>query len=174
MKTLVGICLLTLLYLPVPAVASTGADWELGLRGGMDATGADQSYGVGELYLLRPFSWRARLADGVLMPRIDLGAGYLEAADDRGGWLAAGVDLVYAVLDGNLELEAGFRPTLLFDDDYGNDNYGGPLQFASHVGIALRVSPLVIGYRYQHLSNGGLYKENDGLNLHLFGVGVRF
>jgi hypothetical protein len=73
-----------------------------------------------------------------------------------------------------MELEAGFRPAWLTDHLYGDDDYGGDLQFLSHAGIVLRLSRFTLSYRYLHMSNAGLYSENDGLNLHLFGLGARF
>lgn len=173
MRLVIGTLMLALL-LPLPAVAAGSSLWEVGLRGGTDAAGVECSYKAGEIYLLRAFPWRVDLPGGMLSARLDLGAGYLEAVHDSGGWLACGADLVYSMADGLLELEAGFRPTWLIDQIYGNDDYGGDLQFTSHAGLAVHVDPVVISYRYLHISNASIYEENDGLNLHLFGVGVRF
>jgi hypothetical protein len=165
---------LTLALLPVMARGAEPPVWEFGLRGGMEATGSEEQYRAGEVYLLRDLPWRGSLAGGMLAARLDLGAGYLEADNDCGGWLAAGADLVWQIVDGMVEVEAGFRPAWLIDHAYGGDDFGGGLQFSSHGGIALRLPPFVISYRYQHLSNAGIYEGNDGLDLHLFGVGAKF
>jgi hypothetical protein len=148
--------------------------WEFGLRGGMDATGSEEHYAAGEAYLLRELPWRTDLAGGVLASRLDLGAGYLESSGDDGGWLAAGADVVWIVGAGRLEFEAGFRPVYLFDHQYGDDDLGGALQFSSHGGIAFHLSRFTLGYRFQHMSNAGIYDSNPGINLHLFGVGAKF
>jgi hypothetical protein len=171
MKWLSGGLLLLLLWLPGPVAAAT---WELGLRGGTDATGSAHSYSGAELYLLYPLDWQAAVAGGTLRPRLDGGVGWIEATGDHGGWVAAGADLVYA-LDGlPLEVEAGFRPLWFPDHRFGKDDFGGGLQFASHAGVALRLPPFVLSYRFQHISNGGIYDENSELNLHLFGIGASF
>jgi len=171
MKWLITSLVLLALCDPGTAVA---AEWELGLRGGTDATSVRENYRAAEVYLLYPLSWQAEVAGGKLRPRLDCGIGWIEAVGDNGGWLAAGADLVYALDALPLELEVGFRPTWLSNDDYGRDDFGGPLQFASHAGVALRLEPVTLSYRFQHLSNANIYEDNAGLDLHLFGCGVRF
>ncbi len=165
---------LLLLWLTGTAVAAESPNWELGLRGGMEATGTLEQYDAGEIYLLRTLPWHNELAGGVLTARFDLGLGYLESDHDGGCWLAGGADLVYSLAGGLIDLEAGFRPTWLMDHIYGSDDFGGDLQFTSHGGIALYLDPVAISYRYQHISNASIYKDNDGLDLHLFGIGARF
>jgi hypothetical protein len=54
-------------------------------------------------------------------------------------------------------------PTLLDD----NRHFGGAFQFGDHVGAGLRFGPkgkYDLGMRFQHLSNGGLKKPNNGIN----------
>lgn len=174
MNRVSGILLLLLLFLPGKAFAAELPLWEFGLRGGMDARGVDESFAAGEGYLLRALPWQVALGGGTLTARVDLGAGYLEAADDHGGWLAAGGDLVWLLGESPVAVEVGFRPAWLYDHNYGTEDFGGDLQFSSHAGVALRFSRLVVSYRYQHLSNAGIYDSNDGLDLHLLGVGTGF
>jgi len=175
MKWGFGSVLVLLLALPVTGLAAEVPAWEVGLRGGMEATGSDEHYKAGEIYLLKALPLRAETGGGPVLARLDLGVGALEGAhDDKGYLVAVGGDLVWVPGAGPLELEAGFRPVWLSDHHLGEDDYGGGLQFMSHVGIALRLSPLVFSYRYLHMSNAGIYSENDGLNLHLFGVGATF
>jgi hypothetical protein len=147
---------------------------ELGVRGGTDATGSARNYTAAELYLLYPLSWHWDAIGGTLRPRLDGGVTWIRSDTDYGGWLAAGADLVYAVSWLPLELEAGFRPAWLSDAKYGQEDFGGAMQFISHIGATLRLSPFALSYRFQHLSNAGIYGENPGLNLHLFGVGASF
>ena len=175
MKWLAWMVFSMVLLLPMAALAEGGPAWEIGARGGMEATGSDEQYQVGELYLLRNLPWRAETTLGSVLTRLDLSASYLEGADDDEGFLVGvGGNLVWLPGNGPVELEVGFRPAWLSDDVYDEDDYGGALQFLSHAGVALRLDRFVIGYRYQHMSNAGIYNENDGLNLHLFGLGGRF
>lgn len=172
-KWIGGAGLLSLLCLPATVLAAEPPLWEFGLRGGMDATSVRESYAAGEVYLLRTLPWHVDLAGGSLAARLDFGVAYLETDEDSGGWLAAGADVVWRA-GRVVEIEAGFRPAWLADHRFGEDDFGGGIQFISHGGIALHFAPVVISYRYQHLSNAGIYSENDGLDLHLFGVGARF
>ena len=168
-----GVVMLVL-WLPAAVIAAETPQWEFGLRGGTDATGVEESYFAGELYLLQPLPWRTEVPGGTLETRLDIGVSYLEGADDHSGWLALGGDLVWSIFDGLVDLEAGFRPAWLFDKRNGNDDFGGEVQFSSHAGVALHLAPMTFSYRIQHLSNAGLFDENDGLDLHLFGIGARF
>ena len=173
-KLLTGTLVFLALFLPEAVLAAPLPVWEFGLRGGMEDAGTEENYRAGELYLLRALPWQGSVAGGTLATRFDLGVGMLEAIGDRGAWLAAGGDLVWRPGEWPVELEVGFRPLWLIDHRYGQDDFGGDMQFASHVGLSLRINPLVMSYRFMHLSNAGLYDENGGLNLHLFGVGMRF
>ena len=167
--------LLFVLFLPGLAQAAESSLWELGLRGGTDASGSNENFTAGELYLLRFLPWQIALGEGTLLrTRFDMGAGYLEAVNDEGGWLAAGGDLVLSLFDEQLELEAGFRPTWLTDYRYGADDFGGDTQFSSHAGLACKIDHVTFNYRFQHISNAGIYDSNPGINLHLFAMGFRF
>jgi len=58
-------------------------------------------------------------------------------------------------------------PTMLDD----NRHFGGAFQFGDHVGAGLRFGPkgkYDLGMRFQHLSNGGLKKPNNGINFTQF------
>ncbi len=101
----------------------------------------DENYDAVELYFFRGLPWGARLiGNTTLSTRFDLGATYLEGGDDEGAMLAAGVDLVLGFWDDRLELEAGFRPTWMFDHEYGDDDFGGGMQFTSHAGLARQLA----------------------------------
>jgi hypothetical protein len=150
---------------------------EIGVRGGADESGhnLEEDYIAVEIYLLKQLPWGVRIGEKTtLTTRFDMGVTYLEATDDEGCMLAAGVDLVLGLWTGSTEFEIGLRPTWMHDQEYGEDNYGGGIQFTSHVGLAINWQPMVLNYRFQHTSNGSLYNANPGLNLHMFGMGYRF
>lgn len=174
MRRSFSIALLVLAMLPALAGAFDTTT-EVGLRGGTDATSVAESYAAGEVYFLHDLPWRKELRPGMqLHARFDGGVGYLSAASARGNWLAVGGDVVLSLMDGLWQIEGGLRPTWLFQDEFGKDDYGGPIQFASHAGVTLKLGSFTLSYRFQHLSNANLYDENPGLDLHLFGLGMRF
>ena len=141
----------------------------------MDASGVEENYHAAELYYLHDLPWRASFDNGMaIKTRADIGLGYLYADKHGGGWFAVGADVVLELMAGLLELEAGFRPTWLPDHRFGDDDFGGAIQFTSHAGATLNFGAATVGYRFQHCSNAGIYDDNPGLDLHLLGVGVRF
>jgi hypothetical protein len=74
-----------------------------------------------------------------------------------------------------ISLEAGVSPTIISRYEFATRDLGSLYQFTSHVGLNVDIiSHLRLGYRFQHMSNGGLSQPNSGLNLHLFGVSYVF
>lgn len=50
---------------------------------------------------------------------------------------------------------------------YANRHFGSSFQFGDHVGLGVRFGDrrqFDLGYRFQHLSNGGIKKPNQGIN----------
>lgn len=50
---------------------------------------------------------------------------------------------------------------------YANRKFGSAFQFGDHLGAGVRFGDhqkFDLGYRYQHLSNGGIKKPNQGIN----------
>lgn len=150
---------------------------EFGIRGGADVSehNLEENYQAAEVYFLKQLPWRTTLGEQtILTSRFDTGITYLEGGGDESGMLAVGADLVLGLWDGCIEFEVGFRPTWMFGHEYGGDDFGGGLQFTSHVGAAINWQEVILNYRLQHTSNAGIYDHNPGLNMHLFGVGYRF
>lgn len=51
---------------------------------------------------------------------------------------------------------------------YANRHFGSAFQFGDHIGLGARFGDrqqFDLGYRYQHLSNGGIKKPNQGINI---------
>jgi len=176
MRRYLSLAILCFLLLSFPVNAATKTDMEVGARGGRDnSNNLEENYTAAEIYFLKDLPWTLQMGEQTtLSSRFDLGATYLNASGNKGGMLAAGGDLVLGFWNGGLELEVGFRPTWMFDHTYGDDDFGGGMQFTSHVGLAINWQNLVLNYRLQHTSNAGIYDDNPGLNLHMVGFGYRF
>jgi len=173
--------ILTILFQLLSPMSANAAEEtstiETSIRGGADVSkrNLDEDYKNAEIYLLKQLPWSTTVGEWTtLTSRFDFGATYLEAGDDEGTMLAAGFDLVFDLWVDRVEFELGFRPTWMFDHDYGDDDFGGGVQFTSHAGLAVNWYQAVLSYRIQHTSNAGIYKHNPGLNLHMVGLGYRF
>ncbi|TLM66433.1 MAG: acyloxyacyl hydrolase [Deltaproteobacteria bacterium] len=163
-----GVCLV---LLPVLAQAS---GFEAGLRGGFDAAGNEENFSLIEATLQKTYGWQKELGVGVFKTRWNASLGYLEASGEGAALLSAGGDLVYEMADGLLALDVGFRPMLLSEHSFDEEDLGGPLQFGSHAGVALAIDRFVLSYRFEHISNAGIYSRNPGVNMHMIGLGARF
>jgi len=165
---------LLILLLPMPSWSLDPA-MEFGVRGGRDTLTEHEDFAAGEIYYLHTLPWQKELSPRAkLFSRLDAGLAYLRADSHSGGWLAVGGDVVLSLMDGTWQLECGFRPTWLFEHDLGGEDFGGPVQFSSHIGATFSRGKVALSYRYQHTSNAAIYDDNPGLNLHLVGLGMRF
>jgi len=73
--------------------------------------------------------------------------------------------------------EAGVGPHLLSRTQLGYQEYSTAFQFGSLLGVGLGFGgngQYEIAYRFQHISNAGIKRPNDGMNLHLFRLGYAF
>ncbi len=95
---------------------------------------------------------------------------------DRTGFVGTvGPRLVFAKVECNLLFELGSRLTYLSIDDFGPQDFGGPFQFTSEIGVSYLVCPAFkVGYQFQHMSNAGMYSPNPGLEMHMVEVAYRF
>ena len=74
----------------------------------------------------------------------------------------------------SLILDAAGGFAYLTEDHIGEHNFGGHLQFAAHTGISYKFrNNVIVGYRFYHISDGGLH-DGHGLNRHLLEIGYVF
>ncbi|MDZ4202669.1 MAG: acyloxyacyl hydrolase [Gallionella sp.] len=60
---------------------------------------------------------------------------------------------------------------------YANRRFGSAFQFGDHIGFGVRFGDrqqFDLGYRYQHLSNGGIKQPNQGINFNQVRFGYHF
>ena len=66
-----------------------------------------------------------------------------------------------------VSFSTGLKPSLMTNHVFKNFDLGGTFNFKSNV--ALIISPnkkINLGYRFEHISNAGLYEKNPGVNFH--------
>lgn len=143
--------------------------WQAGARLGFDDGRNDEDFNQGEVFVARliPLSFASN-TNLSLAVSLEGSAGILSGASTQGFVGAVGPGLAAGLLDGRLVIKAGISPTIISQDQFGDEDLGGPVQFTSHAGLAFKVySGVSVGYRFQHMSNAGLYHHNPGLNLHM-------
>jgi len=147
-----------------------------GARFGFPAKGASEGFRSAEGFLdcNLPVSWQ--LGNNFLVKaRIDFTVGWLGGGGEDAATASVGPTFVLRYKDMPLSLEGGSSSTLLSRHEFGGQDLGGPFQFNTHIGLSADVTRRWrIGYRYDHISNAGIYRANPGVNLHTFAVSYVF
>jgi hypothetical protein len=175
--------ILSLVFALLPPVAhpadilGDSADlWEAGFRTGLSANDPAGDFFQTEFHFSfdpptrLDLPWKLALG-----PRLNGSAGMLAADNLFGSLISVGPALLLSWDQGRLALEGGNSPTYISRHEFGEKRLGGPFQFISHVALHGRVTGhWTLSYRFQHMSNAGIYSSNPGLNMHLLGIGYRF
>ena len=154
-------------------------DWNwtaIGLRAGVDDGRNDEDMTQVEAFALFDLPWNRRFAsDWGLFLIAEINAGALNGGGDTAFVGSAGPGISVRSPGESLVLRAGFNPSVISEDAIGDEDLGGPIQFTSHIGLSYTFPQRVsIGYRFQHMSNAGIYSSNPGVNLHMLKIGYHF
>ena len=176
LKTIWLILLLLNIFSPQLGNANETNWIAIGLRAGLSTTDSEEDFEQYELFATYGLPWKWELTSGwFLTTRINLSAGALRASDDTGFIGSAGPSITLSMVQDRIFLDGGISAALLSEHKFGQKNFGGPIQFISHVGISFKVSDnLGVGYRFQHMSNASIYNRNPGLELHMFEIRYLF
>ena len=170
--------LLCFIFLMMPMLAVAGeppsmSDFRVGLRAGFTKDAEVTQAEVAADYRL-PWTLSAGCGLG-LGTELQGAIGWV--GDDQQnvpiGSLGGSVRLTKAGFPVSVAL--GFAPTLIGSNTIGGRDLGMALQFSSSAGVEWQITnKLALGYRFQHMSNGGFASPNQGLNLQMVSVMWRF
>jgi hypothetical protein len=148
----------------------------LGARLGLSATSLDDMFWQAEAFVDWNLPWECESdTHYYLDSRIELSAGGLNGQGMTAFVGTLGPTLRFGNRQCPVALDFGLSPTLLSDHQFGTEDFGMRLQFTTHVGLEWQIAPrLTLGYRFQHMSNGGFNLPNPGLNLHVLALSYRF
>lgn len=148
----------------------------VGTRAAMSQRELNNNYYQAEAFANWDVPWRWGKENKLhFQPRLGLSTGWLHGWDEDGFVGSAGPGVAMGWNRIPVFLELGIGVTGLSRYQFGPQNFGSKLQFTSYLGFTLQPgSRLSFGYRYQHMSNGGLDSPNPGLNLHSMSLGWRF
>ena len=151
-------------------------DITLGIRGSIGASRLDQSFQVVETFGTYPLPWKWELASNVVLGMfLEASLGVIHGGGDSGAIAMFGSGLDLELLDGKLEFNLGANLTGMTRREYGYVDLGSHFAIASHAGLNFQIHRhLILGYRFQHISNAGFSSRNTGLNLHMVEVSYRF
>lgn len=64
-------------------------------------------------------------------------------------------------------LSTGLKPSLITNHVFNNFDVGGAFNFKSYIDLTVSLYKHInFGYRFEHISNAGLYRKNPGINFH--------
>jgi len=120
-----------------------------------------------------PWSWRV-FSNWILSTRLNASLGAITQGKDAGFFTTLSPGIALSPSGGRLTLDTGGGFALISEDKLGRHDFGGPFLFAAHGGISYEFGwNLALGYRFFHLSDGGIY-NGHGLNRHLLELSHRF
>jgi hypothetical protein len=168
---LIGLALLLVVF---PVSAQETNWYSAGIRGGIASS--EPSFFQCEVFVNRDLRWLWALGPYFsLKPRLELTSGILTRFGQYGYVGTFGPGLVLRYRDLPISGNCGVRVTYLSQSAFGDRDFGTPFQFTSHCGLDWTVDARWdLGYRFQHMSNGGLGRTNPGLNLHMIGATYHF
>jgi len=175
-KTICLLLMLLSIFSPQPGSADEMGWVAVGFRAGLSATDGNEDFEQYELFGTYGLPWSWGLTDDSFVgTRICLSAGALRGGGETGLIGSAGPAVVVSMFNGRILLDGGISAALLSEHQFGQENFGGPIQFVSHVGIGFKLGAnLGVGYRFQHMSNASIYNRNPGLELHMLELGYFF
>ena len=156
--------------------ADAWAPESVGVRYGVSATSFDDFFSEAEAVA----RWRLPLdldlgADWEMRFLADATFGYLGARGDHGVIGTLGPLLTLGRRQWRVHFEGGLSVSAISLDKFGEDVFGSHVLFIPHLGGAVDLSRhWSLGYRWQHMSNGGFSEPNPGINLHAFTLLYRF
>lgn len=147
-----------------------------GARAGWSFNDGDASFSQFDVFGHYGLPWHWQWGHRVnVASRLTGSAGLLAGGGDLGLLGSMGFAFVFGVPGGALKIDAGSALTLMSEDEYGDEDLGGPLAFTHHVGMTWDFTDrLGVFGRIQHMSNAGLYGDNPGVNMIMFGGAYRF
>ena len=158
------------------AANAASCDWEFGFKGGLSFANSDESFNKYDIYANYRLPWAWYWGESMQIgTNLTAAASMLDAGNDIGMACSLGFEFVFQAEKFPLELRAGEALTLLSEVRMGEEDFGGPVQFTTHIGLDYYfLEKLRAVVEVQHTSNGGLYSENPGINTIMFGLLYQF
>jgi hypothetical protein len=182
MRVFIGVLLSSFIggLTPVSSLSAESAVNEVGVRMGIQDGSRPGHFRSFEAFAARKLPWDLRASSGWgVAPQVTASLGLIEGAGNQGVSGSAGIAFVLDKNGPGVSTEIGLSTNLLNRRRFGSMDFGSALQFVSHIGLSYRFdNGLKIGYRWQHMSNGGIFyskkNPNPGLDMHLMGISYVF
>lgn len=164
------------LIVPHLSCAEGTSGYKVGVKTGFTALDHDERFKLYEIYGISGLPWDKHWSSGWGMETgLNMNAGILEAADDKGFVGSVGPIFTFKKQDCRFLLTFAFRLALMDDHEYGDEDLGGAFAFIEELGIRYPLGwNFDAGYHFRHMSNAGIYDTNPGVDLHVFELVYNF
>ena len=106
---------------------------------------------------------------------INASAGGLRGAGEWGFISTGTVGLAFSKQDWHFTFDIGGGGALLSKWEFGDQDMGGPFQFIAHAGLNFHLPwNMLAGYRFHHMSDGDIYGDHRGVDLHMIEIRYAF
>ncbi len=170
------IIILALLTFHTSTGIANDKEWNtVGLRAGINDKRNDEFFSKHEAYATFSLPWKWSSEQGWIFGTFfGINAGIVICKDNAFvGSMGPGMYLFTPAK--GIAISAGIYPTYIGRSKFGAEDFGESFQFTSAFGINVNFyRHWTMGYRFQHMSNGGIFNENPGLNTHMLEMGYRF
>jgi len=169
--------LFALLCVMPPALRGSEIEWRsIGLRGGINDHRNDEDFQQYEGFATWNLPWSRKWDSGwTLGTYLEANAGLLRGGGESAFVGSIGPGIYITGIEDKIDISMGINPTIISKHKFGDEDLGGPISFTSHIGLNFNIARhFAIGYRLQHMSNGVIYDENPGLNMHMIEMGYKF
>jgi hypothetical protein len=165
--------------LPVVAARARSGAYSFessGARYGFGANNSSNDFHEAEAFTDFSLPWQWKVGHNFYLDsRLDVGAGWLGERGTDAFVGEAGPLFVLTYKQFPVTLAGGSNATGLSRSEFESKDLGIQFQFTTHIGLYWDFARhFRAGYRYQHISNGGLSDHNPGVNLHVFGLSYVF
>ncbi|HUA67270.1 MAG TPA: acyloxyacyl hydrolase [Candidatus Saccharimonadales bacterium] len=170
MKFAVTVLLLSL------AFHSDAQNYLAGVRGGTSFEKDAGNFQQVDVFAGRYLPWLWGGTNGLnIKPRWEASAGCLHNEGKEAAVGTTGPVFEMRIKNFPLTVEGGVSLSALSRSDFPDRDLGGWFEFTDHAGINWHINKqFTVGWRYQHMSNAGIYAKNPGLNLQMLSATYNF
>lgn len=165
---------IVIIYLLLITTGIFAQQKEFGIRGGINQSRKEfTELRFYEIYMLTDFPINLIKEDSSSPLKISLetSAGLLQDDITNSAIFSSGPVFLLNTLQKNISLSGGISPSLMTKHKFKNLDLGGSFNFVSHIELMFSpIDKISLGYRFEHISNAGIYKNNPGVNMHFLQI----
>lgn len=151
-------------------------DYLAGVRGGSSFESDAGDFQQVDIYAGRYLPWLWGYKNGLnFKPRWEASAGWLHNEGKEGFVGTTGPVIEMRIKNFPVMVEGGISLSALSRHQFPDRDLGGCFEFTDHLGLNWHITKqFTVGWRYQHMSNAGIYGRNPGLNLQMLSATYSF